>query len=91
MPSFKEHCDESERLFGQPYPEVHQWLDEFAGRPPWGMKHRRFQHHAAGIEQVRKRFGNGAAAAARQHPLLYAQGDGKLLQSLVHMSEGLPT
>jgi hypothetical protein len=31
------------------------------------MKHRRFRHHAAGIEQVRKLFGNGAAAAARQH------------------------
>jgi len=67
MPSFKEHCDESERLLGRPYPEVHKWLDEFAGRPPWGMKHRRFRHHAAGIEQVLKLFGNGAAAAARQH------------------------
>jgi hypothetical protein len=44
-----------------------EWLDEFAGKPPWGMKHRRLRHHAAGIEEVRKLFGDGAAAAARQH------------------------
>ena len=67
MPSFKEHCEESERLFGQPYPKVHKWLDEFAGKPPFGMKHRRLRHHAAGVEQVRKLFGEAAAAAARQH------------------------
>ena len=67
MPSFEQHCEESVRLFGQPFEEVHRWLDEFAGRPPHGMKHRKFRHHLAGIMEVRKRWGDQAAAAARQH------------------------
>ena len=67
MPSFEQHCEESVRLFGQPFEEVHRWLDEFAGRPPHGMKHRKFRHHLAGIMEVQKRWGDDAAAAARQH------------------------
>ena len=67
MPSFEQHCAESVRDFGNPYGEVHRWLDEFAGRPPHGMRHRKFRHHGAGIEEVRKRWGEEAAAAARQH------------------------
>ena len=47
---------------------MHRWLDEFAFRPPYGMKHRRMRHHMAGIIEVRKRSGDDAAAAtARQH------------------------
>jgi DNA-binding GntR family transcriptional regulator len=46
---------------------VHLWLDEMAGKAPWGMWHRRVRHHAAGIEEVRHRWGDKAAAAARQH------------------------
>ena len=67
MPSFEQHCAESTQAFGNPFEEVHLWLDEFAGRPPLGMKHRKVRHHLAGIEQVRKRWGDQAAAAARQH------------------------
>ena len=67
MPSFKEHCEESIKLFGEPFEAVHLWLDEFAGRPPYGMKHRRLRHHQAGVEEVRRRWGDQAAAAARQH------------------------
>ncbi len=67
MPSFEQHCEESVRLLGQPFEEVHRWLDEFAGRPPHGMKHRKFRHHLSGIMEVRKRWGDEAAAAARQH------------------------
>ena len=33
MAKFEEHCEESIRLFGQPYAEVHRWLDAFAGSP----------------------------------------------------------
>ena len=66
MPSFEQHCAESVLAFGNPYSEVHRWLDEFAGRPPHGMRHRKSRHHSAGIEEVRKR-GEEAAAAARQH------------------------
>jgi DNA-binding GntR family transcriptional regulator len=31
------------------------------------MRHRRVRHHLAGIEEVRKRWGDEAAAAARLH------------------------
>ena len=67
MPSFEQHCAESVQLFGEPFEEVHHWLDEFAFRPPYGMKHRRLRHHLAGIGEVRKMWGDKAAAAARQH------------------------
>ena len=60
MPSFDQHCEESVRLFGEPFEEVHKWLDEFAGLPPHGMRHRKFRHHLAGIDEVRKRWGERA-------------------------------
>ena len=31
------------------------------------MKHRKLRHHLAGIMEVRKQWGDKAAAAARQH------------------------
>ena len=67
MPSFEQHCEESVRLFGEPYEQVHRWLDEFAGRPPHGMRHRKFRHHQAGIDEVRRRWGDKAAVAAKAH------------------------
>ena len=53
--------------FGASFADVHRWLDEFAGKPPYGMRHRRKRHHLAGIDEVRQRFGQEAADAARQH------------------------
>ena len=67
MPSFIEHCAETTAALGQPFEEVHRWLDEFAGKPPYGMRHRKLRHHLAGIEQARKLWGDQAAAAARLH------------------------
>ena len=67
MPSFDQHCAETELIFGQPYPQVHLWLDEFAGKPPYGMRHRKKRHHLAGIEEVRKLWGHEAAEVARLH------------------------
>ena len=64
---FEEHCDESLKRFGKPYEEVHIWLDAFAGKPPYGMKHRRVRHHLAGIREVERMYGKEAAEAARQH------------------------
>jgi hypothetical protein len=64
---FEEHCSESILLFGKPFEEVHLWLDEFAGKPPFGMKHRRLRHHLAGIMEVERKYGKEAALAARQH------------------------
>ena len=61
------HCKESIVLFGEPYEEIHKWLDEFAGKPGIGMKHRKFRHHESGIQQVSKLFGGQAGMVARQH------------------------
>ena len=49
MPSFSQHCAETTTILGQSFEEVHRWLDEFAGKPPYGMRHRKLRHHLAGI------------------------------------------
>lgn len=67
MPNTEEHCAESVRLFGKPYTDVHLWLDALAGSPDCGMRHRRKRHHEAGLEQVKRIFGEEAVKAARQH------------------------
>ena len=64
---FEEHCAESIVTFGEPFDYVHRWLDEFAGKKPYGMKHRRLRHHLAGIKEVERMWGFIAARAARQH------------------------
>lgn len=61
------HCAESLSLFGAEWEEVHFWLDAFAGKPPYGMRHRRVRHHLAGIEEIRKLFGDDAVAVTIQH------------------------
>jgi hypothetical protein len=67
MAAFEQHCAEAINIFGKSYAEVHLWLDEFAGKPPYGMHHRKKRHHLAGIAEVRKLWGDEAAKAARQH------------------------
>ena len=62
-----EHEVMARATFGKPFTEVHLWLDEFAGWPQCGMKHRKYRHHLAGIEEARMRFGNIGAEVARQH------------------------
>ena len=62
-----EHCRQSQATFGNEFVEVHLWLDEFAGKPPHGMKHRRFRHHEAGIREIEAIWGPLAAQAGRQH------------------------
>ena len=64
---FEYHCEESRKLFGAPFEEVHRWLDEFAGLNNIGMKHRRFRHHEAGLKEVEKLFGKDAVPVAKQH------------------------
>ena len=53
--------------FGQAFEAVHRWLDEFAGKPPYGLRHRRVRHHEAGIREARALFGEVAGEVARQH------------------------
>lgn len=67
MARFEDHCAESERLFGKTFAEVHRWLDEFAGRPGIGSRHRRKRHHEAGIREAMRLFGPDAEAVARRH------------------------
>jgi hypothetical protein len=67
MSTFDKHCEESLRLFGKPYDEIHNWLDEFQGTPEYKMRHRRKRHHEAGIRQVIELFGEEAGKVARQH------------------------
>ena len=76
MPSFTEHCAETTAALGMPYEDVHRWLDEFAGKPPLGMRHRKVRHHFAGIEQVRKLWGDQAATAARLHIIANLKQEG---------------
>ena len=67
MPSFTQHCTETTAVLGEAFAEVHLWLNEFAGKLPYGIRHRKLRHHASGIEQVRKLWGDEAAEAARLH------------------------
>jgi DNA-binding GntR family transcriptional regulator len=67
MASFEEHSQRCRELLGRGYPEVHQWLDEFFGQPPYGTRHRHLRHHRQGIEEVRKLWGDEAAKAAEVH------------------------
>ena len=57
MPSFTEHCAETTAVLGKSFEDVHRWLDEFAGQPAYGMRHRKLPHHLAGIELVRAPLG----------------------------------
>ena len=67
MASFDFHCEESEKLFGDSYSQIHLWLDEFAGKKPFGMRHRRVRHHEAGIQEAIKLFGSDIEKVIRQH------------------------
>jgi hypothetical protein len=61
------HCQECLSKLGKTYGEVHKYLDEFAGKPGIGMRHRKYRHHQAGIIEVGRKFGEDAMSAARLH------------------------
>lgn len=63
----EEHERESLAIIGKPYTEIHLWLDEFAGTPECGMRHRRRRHHKEGLREAEKLFGWDAVLAARLH------------------------
>lgn len=64
--TFEEHCEESERLFGRRFEEVHLWLDGWFDKG-LGARHRRVRHHEAGIKQAIEFFGREAGEVLRQH------------------------
>lgn len=65
MPSLSQHCADCRRELGEPFEHVHEWLDALF--KVMGPKHRSARHHAGGVEQVRKMWGNRAALAAEIH------------------------
>lgn len=71
MPSREEHMASDVKLGLEPQPEVHQLLDQFAHYPNmWFLsRHRKYLHHAEGIEYVTKLHGEEAGKSAHQHVL----------------------
>lgn len=70
MPHIEQHCADCLMKLGEEYKEVHLWLDELARCFPiweYGAYHRAYRHNREGVEEVRKRWGNGAARAAELH------------------------
>ena len=65
MASLQQHCADCRRELGEPFEHVHQWLDALF--KVLGTKHRSARHHAGGVEQVRKMWGDRAARAAEIH------------------------
>ncbi|MGC8491932.1 MAG: DUF6915 family protein [Syntrophobacteraceae bacterium] len=63
---FEDHCEESQKLFGNRFEEVHLWLDELHRAAEEG-RYRRIRHNEAGIKQVVELFGEKAGEVARQH------------------------
>lgn len=64
---FEEHCKHCKMALGDEFCNVHLWLDEFFGKEGYGTKHRILRHHKAGIEEIRKMWGDKAADAAKIH------------------------
>lgn len=65
MPKFEVHCEDCVRELGEPFEEVHQWLDELFKFV--GSDHRDIRHNRNGVEKVRGMWGDRAARAAEIH------------------------
>lgn len=62
----QQHEQECLAEYGQPFSEVHIFLDQYYSRFP-GINHRILLHHQRGIELVVQRFGESARGPAEQH------------------------
>jgi hypothetical protein len=65
MPTFEEHCRDTERHLGHRYDYVHRWLDEL--QPTLGPDHRRVRHNPEGVAYCRQAWGEEAGKAAQRH------------------------
>ncbi|MDP2757780.1 MAG: hypothetical protein Q8O45_09210 [Desulfurivibrionaceae bacterium] len=72
MAYLHEHCYDCKRLLGNEWKEVHLWLDALFKE--YGPAHRRHRHHAEGIEEIRKMWGDEAALAAKIHIIVDCWG-----------------
>jgi hypothetical protein len=70
----KGHEEESIKVFGKPWTEVHVLLDQFYDS--FGKKHRHRLHHENGIALVKQMYGDEAAEVARLHILSDFRLDG---------------
>lgn len=59
-----EHEERATETFGQPFTEVHLWLDEFCLEL---VNHRPYRHNKRGVEYIREKYGDLAAEVAEQH------------------------
>ncbi len=76
MPKFEVHCADCVRELGEPFEEVHRWLDELFQYV--GSDHRPIRHNEKAIEKIRSMFGDRAAKAAEIHILA---DEGKIPQT----------
>jgi len=72
MAYLHEHCADCQKLLGREWKEVHQWLDALFKE--YGQDHRCHRHHAEGIEEIRRMWGDEAATAAKIHIIVDCWG-----------------
>lgn len=72
---YEEHCLHCKELLGEEFGYVHSWLDEFFNSEKYRTKHRFLRHHRAGMEEVRRMWGDRAAEAAKIHLIDDLQGE----------------
>ena len=65
MPTFERHCQDCINELGEPFEEVHLWLDEFNG--DHGPSHRDARHHERAIITAQEKWGIKAAKAVEIH------------------------
>jgi len=69
MSTYKVHCQECRDKLGKDWAVVHRWLDYYASSTFPTDIHRIHRHHTAGVEEVRQKWGDEAAEAAKLHIL----------------------
>jgi hypothetical protein len=65
--SLEQHKRDCVEALGEPFQNVHEWLDAFF--PVLGPYHRKVRHHSEGVEEIRHTLGEKAALAAQVHIL----------------------
>ena len=65
MTRLREHEEECIRELGEPFTEVHQWLDDISRCE--GPDDRGYRHNRLGVEEIKRRWGDRAAKAAEIH------------------------
>ena len=61
------HCEDCKNILGEPFEEVHLWLDEFFLFNNISSDHRQHRHNQKGVDEVRRIWGDKAAQAAEIH------------------------